>query len=288
MPGAVRKPTISPDQEIAILSEISSLVQKSGASLEQVEELLKLLGQIVDFRSASVYIMGGQSGNLEEICNIGRRANLIDFVKFEMGSGISAWVAKHRRPIILNNLRRSKGGTHTRSFLSVPIIFANEIKGVINISHDEPDSYSKRDSELVAIAASLVALLIERVRVKEALAAKENENEGLKSELSFERTSRLSAGQYQASGDFATALNNSITNPLAIIAGNAQFLLMTMKGSDASVLRRLKAIDKEASNILSMTQKMTAEPSEPTKGLTLRMETDNRLFLQTRQRIGKT
>ncbi len=53
-------------------------------------------------------------------------------------------------------------------------------------------------------------------------------------------------------GDLLESLSRKLANPLAIIAGNAQFLLMTVKNSSSSVIRRLKAIDKEASNIIAM------------------------------------
>ena len=59
----------------------------------------------------------------------------------------------------------------------------------------------------------------------------------------------------QTAADMAATLNHEINNPLAIIAGNAQFLLMTMKNSNPSIMKRLKAIDKEASAIAQITEK---------------------------------
>jgi len=49
-------------------------------------------------------------------------------------------------------------------------------------------------------------------------------------------------------------LGQKLNNPLAIIAGNAQFLLMTMKNSDGSVIKRLKAIDNEATSLISLAE----------------------------------
>lgn len=284
MSGESKRPTISAEQEIEILSEISSSVQKSGASLEQLEDILKLLGQVVDFRSASVYMFSGQTGKLEEVCNIGKRADLIDFVTFELGSGISAWVAKHKRPIMLNNLRKSKGGSHIRSFLSVPILFGKETRGVINLSHDEPDSYRKRDTQIVAVAGSVIALIVERMKTQEAIAVTREEMENLRAELEIEKKRRPILDRALYSEDLVS-INQRITNPLAIIAGNAQFLMMTMKSSGPSVLKRLKAIDKEASNIMALAQKLAAPAPNTARNLSLRMESDNRLFLQTYEEV---
>lgn len=240
---------ISPDQEIKIISEISSLVQTAKPEKEVFEEILKLLGKIVDFRSASLYLFMKEDGRLEEVCTVGRKVDLIGFVNFEMGSGISAWVAKHRRPIVLNNLRKSKDGTHTKSFISVPMLFMKEILGVLNIAHDEPESYTKRDAEIVSVVSSIMALLVERMSHQEALETKSRAIEILSKELENTRKQirndeRGGAGQ-AASPGFA----QKISNPLAIISGNAQFLLMSLKSGNSSTLKRLKAIEAEAGNI---------------------------------------
>jgi transcriptional regulator with GAF, ATPase, and Fis domain len=240
---------ISPDQEIKIISEISSLVQAAKPEKEVFEEILKLLGKIVDFRSASLYLLMKDDGRLEEVCTVGRKVELIGFVNFEMGNGISAWVAKHRRPIVLNNLRKSKDGTHTKSFISVPMLFMKEILGVLNIAHDEPESYTKRDSEVVSIVSSIMALLVERMSHQEALETKSRAIEILSKELDNTRK-QLRNDEHSDSGQPANPnFAQKISNPLAIISGNAQFLLMSLKSGNSSTLKRLKAIESEAANI---------------------------------------
>ncbi len=264
MPGAAKKTnTICAEQEIKVLSEISELVQGSPAEADSFEAILKLLGKIIDYRSASLYLLKGGAKKLDEICTVGRKVELIDFVNFEMGNGISAWVAKHRRPIVLNNLRKSKGGTHTKSFLSVPMMFGGDVLGVLNLAHDEPESYEKRDTEIVAIAASMIALLVERIEYKQALSSHARELESLKSELESARERAVETEKAPSEAATDSTLNQKITNPLAIIAGNAQFLMMTMKNTNPSVLKRLRAIDKEAANLSSITKGLLNLSSAP-------------------------
>jgi transcriptional regulator with GAF, ATPase, and Fis domain len=246
---AKKSKTISPDQEIKIISEISSLVQTAKPEKETFTEILQLLGKIVDFRSASLYLFMKEDGRLEEVCTVGRKVDLIGFVNFEMGNGISAWVAKHRRPIVLNNLRKSKDGTHTKSFISVPMLFMKDILGVINIANDEPESYSKRDADIVMIVSSITALLVERMSHQEALETKSRAIEVLSKELENSRK-QLRSDERGISGQTPSAgFAQRISNPLAIISRNAQFLLMSLKGSNSSTLKRLKAIETEAGNI---------------------------------------
>ncbi len=149
--------------ELEALGEISRAIQEADISDESFEEILKAVGGVIDFRSASLFMFSRETGKLDEICTIGHRVDLIDFVEFDMGQGLSAWVAQKRRPILLNNLRKSKGGVHIRSFLSVPVVYGNEIIGVINLAHDESEAFTRRDSDILGIVSTLFALLSERI-----------------------------------------------------------------------------------------------------------------------------
>ncbi len=259
------------ENELKLLCEISGEIQSSPATDDSFEGILKHLGKMVDFRSASLFLNSKISGKLEEICTIGRTVDLIDFVEFDMGFGISAWVAQKKRPIVLNNLRKSRAGSHTKSFLSVPMLFGGEITGVINLAHDEPDSFTERDVELVAIVATLMELLAERIANTKYESEFKDEIHSLNEKLKNTHIEMSKMEQIKAGGNLADTLNQQISNPLAIIAGNAQFLLMTMKNSNSSVLRRLKAIDKEASNILSIAQQFVSPSARSERRFTLKV-----------------
>ena len=263
---------ISLRDELKSLYEISSLVQESPVDDSSFEEILKQLGNLIDYRSASLFIISGESGKLEEICTIGRTVDLIDFVNFNMGSGISAWVAQKKRHIVLNNLRKSRGGTHTKSFLSVPVVLAAEVTGVINLAHDEPDSFTKSDAEIVRIVSTSIALLIERIAHKKSESKLQKEVESLSEKLTLTREKLVEFEKLHSSGEVAEALNKKIKNPLAIIAGNAQFLLMTMKNPGSSVLKRLKAIDREVCNVIEMTKSLQSSDLLSTSGRVLALK----------------
>jgi transcriptional regulator with GAF, ATPase, and Fis domain len=255
-----KKSSICPEQEIKALSELSSLIQGAPADKSSFEEIFEHLGDIVDFRSASLYVFSKENGKLEELCSVGRKVDLIDFVNFEMGSGISAWVAKHGRSIVLNNLRKSKGGTHTKSFLSVPMVFAKEIIGVVNLAHDETEAFTKRDAEIVSIASTLMALLVERISREQLLSKRAAEIAALEQELADAKQRTYDKPAF--SGGLGTSFYQKLSNPLAIISGNAQFLIMTLKAANPSVLKRLKAIDKEAGTIADISQSLLNLPSD--------------------------
>lgn len=249
------------ENELKLLHEISGLIQESPATKESLEDIIKNVSRLVDFRSASLYVLSEESGKLDEVCSIGRSVDLINFVNFNMGTGISAWVAQKKRPIILNNLRKSQGGTHTKSFLSVPLISCGKVKGVFNMAHDEPDSFTQRDADLISIVSSLLSLIIERIENAGKDAQARREIDSLTEKLKTSKDRISVEGNFRPVGDTTKIIAEKFYNPLSIIAGNAQFLLMTMKNPGGSVLKRLKAIDTEAANLMALAGRMQA-PTE--------------------------
>jgi GAF domain-containing protein len=248
-------PTCQLETELALLYELSSLVQLSPPNRDTFEKILKMIGKVIDFRAASLFLLSLENGQLTEAASMGQSVDLISFVQFEMGMGLSAWVAKEKRPILLNNLRRSVSGANTRAFMSVPMIFKDELIGVINFSHDQPDAFTQRDMQIVGIIAAETAVTIERMIYEHRLKKTNAELQEAYEKLRAAQTKLVELEKKQVASSMVATLNHEINNPLAIIAGNAQFLLMTMKNSHPSILKRLKAIDKEAQVIAAITEK---------------------------------
>jgi signal transduction histidine kinase len=243
------------ETELALLYEISSLVQLSPSNRETFEKILVMIGKVIDFRSASLFLVSLETGVLNEVAKVGHSVELISFVKFDMGMGFSAWVAKEKRPVVLNNLRRDHDGLSTKSFMSIPMVFKDELIGVINFAHDQTNAFTERDMQIVGIIAAETAVTIERMIYEHQLEIKNNELIEANKKLKQTQAKLIDLEKKQTAAEMAATLNHEINNPLAIIAGNAQFLLMTMKNSNPSIVKRLKAIDKEASAIAQITEK---------------------------------
>jgi len=275
------------ETELALLYEISSLVQLSPSNRETFEKILELIGKVIDFRSASLFLVSLETGVLNEVARIGRSVELIGFVKFDMGMGFSAWVAKEKRPVVLNNLRKDHDGSNIKSFMSVPMVFKDELIGVINFAHDQANAFTERDMQIVGIIAAETAVTIERMIYEHQLEQKNNELTEANEKLKQVQAKLIELEKKQTAAEIAATLNHEINNPLAIIAGNAQFLLMTMKNSNPSIVKRLKAIDKEASVIAQITEKFRQLDSLVTEEY-IKNDSRKMVNLNKSTRAGKT
>lgn len=112
---------------------------------EGFSESLGHLSRKVPFQAASVYCYIPHKEQLHKIADYGGGVNFIERIRFDHGYGISAWVAKKQAPIYLPDIHRGSrhGYRPIRSFLSMPIIIHDELAGVMNFAHIEPNAFER-------------------------------------------------------------------------------------------------------------------------------------------------
>ena len=213
--------------DLAVLGGVCRMISQSLGGEKVFEKMLNLIGKSVEFSRASLFLLDKGSNRMQEVASVGGTVDLIDFVRFETGSGLSAWVAKERRPVLLSNLHRRCGGETMRSFLAVPLTLNDELFGVMNLSHIRPNAFEHSDVEFLQLASAPISLSLERTHYCSEL-------ERLRSsvEEARERSAQLEEEIARLKGITPTSqllenLNQRIKSPLAEIADNAQFLLDT-------------------------------------------------------------
>jgi len=246
------------EAEMKVLCEMSNLIRLSPPEKETFEKMLKLLSKCIEYSSASLFLANPQTKQLDNVACVGKSEDLIDFVKFDMGRGFSAYVAKEKRPIFISNLHRKsyRSRNSIRSFVSVPLLVKDELIGVLSLSHISEDAYTKSDLDFLTIFAGQAAVFIERMLYQSQLETKNEELEKAQNLLRETQRKLLDAEKLSAISHVATSINHEINNPLAVIAGNTQYLLMTMRNVNPKVKKRLEAIDNEVNNISQVTRKL--------------------------------
>lgn len=103
------------------------------------------------------------------------------------GSGITGWVATHRKPLRVNDISKDTRyiqiSSNTRSELALPLIFRNELLGVLNVESEQVDAYNENDEEMLGTLAGSLAAIIANARLVEQI-RKQAERERLLHEIS--------------------------------------------------------------------------------------------------------
>lgn len=251
-----------------VLTGICKMIEESTPERKVFERVLNLIGKSVEFSRASLFLLDKKKNQMEEVASVGKRVDLIDFVRFDAGIGLSAWVAKEKRPILLSNLHRKRRGRGIKSFVAIPLILNSRLSGVVNLGHISAHAFKPEDVKFLSLVSIPVALSLERMFYH-------SEQEGLQKDLQQAReySKQLEEEITRMKSIIPTpqlleSLNQRIKTPLSSIAENAQFLLSSFssrqedkprrlsKRTDVEFKRGLKQIKNEVNQITKTTERL--------------------------------
>ena len=120
------------------------------------------------------------------------------------GSGVTGWVAVHRKPLRVNDItqdaRYIQVSSNTCSELALPLIFRSDLLGVLNVESEQVGAYNENDEEMLGTLAGSLAAIIANARLVDQI-RKQAERERLLNEVS---------SKIRRSTDIHTILNTTI------------------------------------------------------------------------------
>jgi GAF domain-containing protein len=219
------------------------------------QRIFELLREAIPYQYAALFLYDSAKGRLQLTSHIGRAVDLVEFVSFEMGRGMSAWVAKERKPILLNDLHAfSRRKYDIRSFLSLPMLSGGELVGVLNFGHEHTGMFPEEVAPRGMAIASLLAEVIAKNRLIRRLSAQNQHMEQMNRELRDAQTHLVKTEKKAVVSATIVSLNHEINNPLMIILGNLG--LLAAKTSDPETGRRLRVIGEQAERIAATLRKV--------------------------------
>ena len=177
-------------QEANVAKRLKNLV-KASQSLAGIESLDDLLPQLLDLAQevtdaeASSILLYNPKLNILEFSlakneTLGERTEQIlkSNVELKMGEGLAGWVAVNRQPVMIQDVQQDTRffkeadhytGFYTRTLLCVPIVYGEELLGVIEVlnSKNKP-CFNVEDEEILDSFAHLAGVAIIRSRLLEA------------------------------------------------------------------------------------------------------------------------
>lgn len=152
-------------------------VGEATGSAFDIEEMLKVTAEIAiritETDSCQVYVIDKARHELVLRAGDPSFASIIGKIRLKMGEGITGWVARERKPVMVSQRayedHRFKFFPEMHegefeSMLSVPLVTRGEILGVINVRTRRPREYTKNQVQLLSGIANQVAGAIEKSR----------------------------------------------------------------------------------------------------------------------------
>lgn len=217
-------------EELEFLAEVARLVGSARTWDE-------LMGTIVDRATAaaqaevcSLYLMDRDGTGVTLAATNGLDPEQVGLARLPLGVGITGVVAKTRRPTTSVNVHHDRRFHWIRgvdepkftSMLSVPLIWNDEVVGVLNVQTERRREFSKTDVSFLETLAALLAGFVERNRLQ-------REAEG--------QVESLRAID-EARANLVAVVTHALRTPLAVVRAYVELL--------GGAARRRDAVDPEA------------------------------------------
>ncbi len=176
-------------QEKRRLELLYDLSLSLATTLDPKEVASRALEQICfafEAFQGAIYLVYPESSKLRLIALTGANAERVErlnqTVDFRVDRGLSGWVARERRPIIVDDVSHdarwvsiSDLDEQVRSAIASPLIVGNTLVGVINLSSTRLAAFQTEQILLLSAAATAVAVALQNARLFEETRRQANE-----------------------------------------------------------------------------------------------------------------
>ena len=244
--------------KIGLVAEIADILRKKPLVKSTFHEVLETIQKIVPFESATLHLFDAKKEKLVEMVSLGEKVELIDFVQFDVGSGISAWAACNKKPVLLTHLKNQDRPPESsrRSLLIIPLHVEDKLIGVINFGHQAEGFFRDNDLKLLQIVGDQIAISIERLMYQKELEKKNKALLKAQKELKDAQKFQIAEEKLNAVQELAVSINHKINNPLSVIVGYVQYLRITNSNLDREIADRLEKIETECLKIADLNQSL--------------------------------
>lgn len=177
---------------LVLLNEIA----RELTSILNLDELLKriaeLLNRLIDYQMFSILLLDANGEKLQHRFSLRFKENIHLKHDIPLGHGLVGYAAQHKEAVLVADVckdsRYIQLNPETRSELAVPLIYKDNIIGVLDLEHTRRGFFTEDHKRTITTLAAQVAIAIENAQLYERIAQQERRLErdlSLARELQF-------------------------------------------------------------------------------------------------------
>ncbi len=214
-------------EELEALIDVSLTVNASLEWEKVLESIMAVTTSVMKVEASALMLVNEEETELSFQVAEGDKAKTVKEMRIKMGEGIAGWVAKERKPAIVNDVSsdsRFIGATDestgftTKSILCVPMQTKEKLLGVIEvINRLDGSAFTEHDQLLCSAIANQAAIALENSRLHEE---------------------KINQERLVAIGQTVAGLAHCIKNILNSIGGGSYILEAGVKRQDPDKVER--------------------------------------------------
>ena len=167
------------DIRMDLLTEIGRKVGSVSELSQLVEQITQMTQHTIKASASSVLLLDVEKQELFFYVAEGKAGKALKQVRLSTQSGIAGWVARHGKPLIVNDVtkdeRFDKGadeatGFTTGSIMCVPLVIQRRTIGVIEVLNKlDGSDFNEQDLEILVSVGSTAAMAIENTKLHQSV-----------------------------------------------------------------------------------------------------------------------
>ncbi|MDP8905287.1 MAG: GAF domain-containing protein [Chloroflexota bacterium] len=238
-------------EELAFLAEVARLVGSARAWDELMRTIVDRATAAADAEVCSLYLMDRDGSGVTLAATNGLDPEQVGHARLPLGLGITGRVAQTRQPITSMNVLRDRrfhwirGVDQLRftSMCSVPLIWNDEVVGVLNVQTIRRRRFTGRDVRFLETLAGLLAGIVERNRLQR------------EAEAQVESLRAID----EARAQLVTVVTHALRTPLAVVRAYVELLGGAARRSgepdaaawERSAIEQVERLDQAVDSILA-------------------------------------
>ena len=159
--------------QINALSSASNLLATTTDLKEALTSILSLAIDVIGARLGSVMILDPLKKELYIGASCGLEGNVIQNTRMKLGTSISGFVAQSGRPLMIEDIEKdstfariNRQKYESKSLISVPLIYKDQVYGVINLNNkSDGKPFTQDDLNMLVSLAAPAAVAIDRANI---------------------------------------------------------------------------------------------------------------------------
>jgi phosphoserine phosphatase RsbU/P len=162
---------------LLLLNEIA----RELTSILNVDEVLKrigeLLNRLIDFQMFSILLLDSAGTTLQHRFSLRFQENIHLKEDVPVGKGLVGFAAEHKQAVLVRDVKKDpryiETNPETRSELAVPLIYKDNVIGVLDLEHTKRGFFTDDHQRTITTLAAQIAIAIENARLYEQVARQE-------------------------------------------------------------------------------------------------------------------
>lgn len=201
-------------RQFSILHDVGSLLVSTLDQTVVRHRAMEAITKIMSAETGSLLLVDDERQELYFEVALGEKGKTLKEVRLGMGEGIAGWVAKHGKPLIIDDVtqdRRFQGRMdkkskfQTRNMICVPVEIKGKTIGVLQAINRLDGTFTRDDLRLFQLFSNQVAIALDNARLYEEIKETFHATSGALAE-SIEKRDPYTGGHTKRVLEYSTAI----------------------------------------------------------------------------------